>query len=191
MGHHRAILRDIGQAASRVVRVDKGIRHATDGLDLLRNPAEFITGILDVKCGACTHVGGVLAQLAEGAVSARIGGHPQCRAGDQAILRAARNCERASTREEAVVVIAKAHSVCPVHALRGDAEVDVVVPRHTAGNCPTPRRVCQQGAIIRVRERACRGGDARQRAFGHVIRIRRHQIARQGQGTQAPACVIA
>ena len=54
MRDHGAILRHVGEASCRVVRVHERIRHAADRLDLLGNATKLIARVRGAKDGGTT-----------------------------------------------------------------------------------------------------------------------------------------
>src|SRR5439155_15915896 len=98
----------VGQAPGSVIGVHEGICHTTDGLHFLRDAAEFITSVRNIK--HCRTIGhrSIATELSKGAIAAAVCDGTKRASCDQSVLCVAGDRERSGTGEQAIVVVAEA-----------------------------------------------------------------------------------
>ncbi len=105
VGDQGAVDGDVRQAASWIVGVRVGIRDPADGLHLLHDPAQGVTGVLDVELRRATGGRLVRAHLSERAVGVGVADVPERGPGEEAVLGVPGQGEGTRLGEEAVGVV--------------------------------------------------------------------------------------
>ena len=142
------------------------------------------------KIGDAAVRGGVLHRLGEAVVRPGVGDVAQRRAGQEPVLRAARQRHRAGRRQQAVGVVAERYRRA-VDCNPGHPEVVVVGARHRSCDRTAPGHRLEQGAVVGVGQAEAVGGCDRRHLPGRRAVGVADRAARDGGGVQPSRRVVA